>query len=66
MPLHDVKCSECGHIEEIFFLPADRPSSFSCIICAGESNIIPGSVIINMNNRPIEKQLERDAADGLI
>jgi predicted nucleic acid-binding Zn ribbon protein len=65
MPLHDIKCSKCGHIEEIFFQPSQKPSSFSCIRCNGDSKIMLGTPRIDMQDRPIERRLEREAANGV-
>lgn len=69
MPLHDVKCSECGHVQEIFFQPADEPETYECAICEVNNpykySVLPGKPIIDMQERTIEKRLERDAGDGL-
>jgi hypothetical protein len=65
MPLHDTKCTSCGHTEEIFFQPAHRPKQIRCSQCNRISKILPGKPLIDMQNRPIEKQLEREASDGL-
>ena len=68
MPLHDVKCSQCGHIEEIFFQPADRPNTVICNYCDKIQRFKPmlSSPIIKMaGERPVEAELEKSAADGL-
>lgn len=67
MPLHDVKCPKCGHIREIFFQPTNRPNQVICPKCNITSKFKPllGTPIINMNDRPVERQLERDAGDGI-
>ena len=68
MPLHDVKCSYCGHIEEIFYQPSDEPKDYICDQCGEFQNYKPllGSPIIKMAGaRPVEKELEKSAADGL-
>jgi len=68
MPLHDVKCSECDHIQEFFYQPGGRPSKYSCELCNKLQKFAPmlGSPRIVMSGeRPIEKELEKSAADGL-
>lgn len=66
MPLHDTKCSECGHIDEVFFQPANKPKSFNCSKCKSVSKIMLGTPRINMGgSRPEEARLERAASDGL-
>tara|TARA_Y100001951_G_C11191031_1_gene211531 strand:+ start:396 stop:599 length:204 start_codon:yes stop_codon:yes gene_type:complete len=66
MPLHDVKCSACGHIEEFFWLPTERPEQISCNKCGCErTDVLLGCPTINMGGRPVEKELERQAADGV-
>ncbi len=65
MPLHDIKCTSCGHTEEIFFQPAHKPKYTRCSKCSSRSEILPGKPLIDMKSRPIEKQLEKEASDGL-
>jgi len=68
MPLHDVKCSKCVHTEEIFYQPGYRPTNYKCNKCGKLQEFKPllSSPIIKMaGERPIEKELERSAADGL-
>ena len=68
MPLHDVKCSYCGHIEEIFFQPGNRPSTVICENCDYLQKFKPmlSTPIIKMaGERPVETALEQSAADGL-
>ena len=68
MPLHDVKCSQCGHIEEIFFQPGNRPDTVICNNCDKIQKFKPilSSPIIKMaGERPVEAALEQSAADGL-
>jgi predicted nucleic acid-binding Zn ribbon protein len=68
MPLHDVKCSYCGHIEEIFFQPGNRPNTVICENCDYLQKFKPmlSSPIIKMaGERPVEAALEQSASDGL-
>jgi predicted nucleic acid-binding Zn ribbon protein len=68
MPLHDVKCSYCGHIEEIFYQPGDRPDQYVCNHCDKIQRFKPmlSTPIIKMaGERPVETALEQSAADGL-
>jgi len=66
MPLHDVKCLKCDHIHEAFWLPSQKPQVVLCEKCqCEETEILLGAPRIDMGKRPIEKQLEKDASDGL-
>ena len=68
MPLHDVKCSQCDHIQELFFQPSDRPNTYVCNNCDYVQKFKPliGSTLIKMaGERPNESQLEKDASNGL-
>ena len=67
MPLHDVKCSKCGHIQEFFYQPGFRPSDYCCNNCDKIQDFKPllsSPMIIMADARPIEKELEKSAADG--
>ena len=40
MPLHDVKCLNCGHVQEIFYLPGDKPDEVDVmLVIAKEQNM---------------------------
>lgn len=66
MPLHDVKCSRCGRVEEFFWLPTERPTTLECGNCGSERmEILLGSPMIDMGGRPGERALEKAAADGV-
>lgn len=66
MPLHDVKCLRCDHIQEAFWLPTDKPETILCDICdSSKTQVLLGSPRIDMGGRLVEKQLERDASDGV-
>ena len=68
MPLHDVKCLKCRHIEEIFYQPSQKPSKYKCNKCEKVQKFKPllSSPIIKMaGERPVERELEKSAADGL-
>jgi hypothetical protein len=66
MPLHDVKCSRCDHIQEEFWLPTDKPDTILCNIChSPRTKVLLGLSRIDMGGRLVEKQLERDASDGV-
>ena len=68
MPLHDVKCSQCGHIEEIFFQPGNRPNTVvcdKCDKCQKFKPILSPPIIKMAGERPVEAALEQSAADGL-
>jgi DNA-directed RNA polymerase subunit RPC12/RpoP len=68
MPLHDVKCSYCGHIEEILFQPGNRPNEYVCNYCDKIQRFKPmlsSSIIKIAGERPVEAALEQSASDGL-
>ena len=68
MPLHDVKCSKCGHIQELFFQPGNRPSTYSCDWCDRVQDFKPllsSPRIVMAGERPVEAELEKSASDGL-
>ena len=68
MPLHDVKCSYCGHIEEILFQPGNRPNEYVCNYCDKIQRFKPmlsSSIIRMAGERPVEEEVEKSAADGL-
>jgi len=68
MPLHDVKCSKCDHIQEFFYQPGEKPSRYNCELCSKLQKFTPmiSSPLIKIaGERPIEKQLEQSASDGL-
>ena len=62
MPLHDVKCLKCRHIEEIFYQPLQKPSNYKCNKCGKLQKFKPllSSPIIKMaGERQVEKNLEK-------
>ncbi len=64
MPLHDVKCLRCDHIQEAFWLPNQKPNKILCEQCGSDNTkIIIGKPNINVINNKYEKQLESEAAD---
>ena len=68
MPLHDVKCSQCDHIQELFYQPGERPTNYTCNYCDKTQDFKPmisASMIKMSGERPIETQLEQSASDGL-
>jgi Zn finger protein HypA/HybF involved in hydrogenase expression len=66
MPLHDVKCLKCDHIQEAFWLPTQKPNIILCEKCKSkETEVLLGSPRIDMGGSLVEKQLERDASDGI-
>ena len=66
MPLHDVKCLKCDHIQEAFWLPNQKPKVILCEKCNyKKTKVLLGSPRIDMGGSLIEKRLERDASDGL-
>jgi len=68
MPLHDVKCSECGHIEEILYQHPYRPYNYACDECKKVQRfrpLISSPRIVIGGTRQIEMELEKSAADGL-
>ena len=68
MPLHDVKCSYCGHIEEILFQPGNRPKEYVCNYCDKIQRFKPmlsSSIIKIAGERPVEAALEQSVSDGL-
>ena len=68
MPLHDVKCSKCGHIEEFFYQPGSRPDQITCSKCNLIQDFKPllsSPRIVMAGERPIERQLEQDASNGV-
>ncbi len=36
MPLHDVKCLRCDHIQEVFYLVNEKPKVMKCEKCKSE------------------------------
>tara|TARA_R100001082_G_scaffold2428_1_gene2152 strand:+ start:6251 stop:6460 length:210 start_codon:yes stop_codon:yes gene_type:complete len=68
MPLHDVKCSKCGHIQEFLYQPGSKPKTYICNHCDKIQDFKPllsPPRIVMAGTRPIEKELEKDAADGV-
>ena len=68
MPLHDVKCSKCGHIQESLYQPGFKPETYICNSCDEVQDFKPllsSPRIVMAGERPIEKELEKSAADGL-
>tara|TARA_Y100000004_G_C8909104_1_gene410090 strand:+ start:589 stop:792 length:204 start_codon:yes stop_codon:yes gene_type:complete len=63
MPLHDVKCSRCGHIFEEFWLPTERPISISCHKCESlRTKVLPGAPKIGFGGNETERNLENQAS----
>ena len=68
MPLHDVKCSRCGHVEEILYLPGDKPSTVVCNNCDHPQKfraLLSSPKIVMGGQRPVESEIEQAASDGL-
>jgi len=62
MPLHDVKCSKCGHIQESFWLPTEKPEKISCNNCQS-TKVLPGRARISFGGVQAERELESEAAE---
>lgn len=64
MPLHDVKCSKCGHIQESFWLPTEKPEKISCNNCQSlRTKVLPGRARISFGGVQAERELESEAAE---
>ncbi len=64
MPLHDVKCLRCGHIQEVFYLPNERPDEQKCNSCGSkQTRYLISPAAIKFGGNIWEKQIEQEAAD---
>ena len=64
MPLHDVKCLKCGHIDEAFWQPTEKPQTLLCNNCDSlEYEVIPGRSRIGFGGSETERKLEQQAAE---
>lgn len=62
MPLHDVKCLKCGHIQEAFWQPTEKPSTIKCDKCyCVKTEVMPGKLIIGSEGYESESKLEKQA-----
>ena len=65
MPLHDVKCLKCGHIQEVFFLPNEKPDEQICQRCnSNKTRYLISAASIKFGGDIWEKQIEQEAADN--
>ena len=65
MPLHDVKCLNCGHVQEIFYLPGDKPDEIRCNSCNSKNTkYVMSAPVINFGGDIWERQVEQEAADN--
>jgi predicted nucleic acid-binding Zn ribbon protein len=64
MPLHDVKCLKCDHINEVFWQPTEKPTKIKCELCGcADTSVLLGSPKIGFGGTKSEKNLEAQAAE---
>ena len=65
MPLHDVKCLRCDHIQEVFYFVNKKPKVTECEKCGSEeTRYLIGKPAIKFGGDIWEKQMEQEAADN--
>ena len=65
MPLHDVKCLRCDHIQEVFYFVNEKPKVMKCEKCKSEkTKYLIGKPAIKFGGDIWEKQMEQEASDN--